>query len=365
MGRKNLLAGLLDDELTAVNSGSGTAGSIPDGFPTLGSRGAVGAMSRSLDQLSAEIEAARSLGTQIASGLTVVDLDPGLVDASFVPDRMSASDLDQASLVEAIRQHGQQVPILVRPHPEVPGRYETAYGHRRLRAAAALKRPVRAIVRELSDNELVVAQGQENSARKDLSYIERAMFAGTLEQRGFARDTIMAALTVDKTELSRFLAVSRAVPKHLIDAIGSAPKAGRRRWLDLAGRVESRGAEKIVSQVIQDPAFLQAASDERIALVLDALTQKKPASSRATISRDDSGRRIARVQRSGRRLALVVEEAVEPDFAGYIVDRLPEMYRSFRQERVGEMTITPALLPVCSGEGHSGASRTSYGLIEE
>ena len=39
--------------------------------------------------------------------------------------------------------------------PEISGRFQTAYGHRRIRAVARLGQRVRAIVRELSDTELV------------------------------------------------------------------------------------------------------------------------------------------------------------------------------------------------------------------
>ena len=101
--------------------------------------------------------------------------------------------------MELIREHGQQVPILVRPKPNERrpiSRSPTVIVD--LRAARDLGRNVRAVVRDLSDEQLVVAQGQENSARTDLTYIERARFAARLEDRKFSREIIMAALNVDK-----------------------------------------------------------------------------------------------------------------------------------------------------------------------
>jgi ParB family chromosome partitioning protein len=204
MGRKNLLADLIDEKLTAVNNPQ------PQDFPptdrkpsqpTLGSRGAVGAMSRSLEMLSAERDAAKALTEQLAAGQAVVEIEPVLIDASMVPDRMRGNDDQHAALVESIRARGQLVPVLLRPHPAVPGRFQTAYGHRRVRALAELGLPVRAVVRQLSDEALVIAQGTENSERRDLSFIERATYAVALEDRGFGREIIMAALNVDKTEL--------------------------------------------------------------------------------------------------------------------------------------------------------------------
>jgi hypothetical protein len=73
-----------------------------------------------------------------------------------VSDRISITvDPGFESLVDSMRENGQQVPILVRPQSASPGRYQVAYGRRRLRAAALLGRMVRAIVQTLTDNELV------------------------------------------------------------------------------------------------------------------------------------------------------------------------------------------------------------------
>ena len=193
---------------------------------------------------------------------------------------MKGTDQDHTNLKELIRQHGQQVPVLLRPHPSQPGRFQVAYGHRRVRALAELERPVRAVVRELSDDELVVAQGQENNARKDLSFIERASFATTLEDRSFGRETIMAALNVDKTELSRLISVSRAVSREIVEAIGPAPKAGRRRWMELADRLGARGADKATAPILHDDEFRSRNSDDRFGILVRR-TDATPAEDRA------------------------------------------------------------------------------------
>ena len=169
MARKNLLADLTQSELPAGNS---SPGSKTEPFEAralfAAGRGAIGAVSRSIDQLKSQ---------------AVIELATHLIDASFIEDRLGTSPEDHASLLASIREHGQQVPILVRPNPQQEGRYQIAYGHRRLRAAIELERPVRAIVKPLTDEQLVVAQGQENSARTNLSFIERALFAAQLEAK--------------------------------------------------------------------------------------------------------------------------------------------------------------------------------------
>ena len=110
-------------------------------------------------------------------------LDPALLDASPFQDRLpDDTNADLAALTTSIEQEGQKVPIQVRPHPSAPGRYQIAFGHRRWRVMSGLGRPVRALVLNLTDEQLAIAQGIENSARQDLTWIERALFAARMEK---------------------------------------------------------------------------------------------------------------------------------------------------------------------------------------
>ncbi|MGG2473747.1 plasmid partitioning protein RepB, partial [Rhizobium sp. BR5] len=198
----------------------------------------VGMIGQSLNEVSERAKRAEEIEKQLAEGLTIVSLNPADIDPSFIPDRMPSSEEADAGLVEAIREQGQQVPILVRPHPDFPGRYQVAFGHRRLRAVSRLGIPVKAVVRDLSDEQLVVAQGQENNERRDLTYIEKARFAQKLQMR-FPRDTIMAAMSLYKGDLSNMLSVVGRIPEDLVDLIGPAPTVGRRNWMDLADQLSS------------------------------------------------------------------------------------------------------------------------------
>ena len=109
---------------------------------------------------------------------------------------------------------------------------EIAYGRRRLRALKELRRKVRAIVLNLSDEELVIAQGQENSARLDLTFIEKVMFAIALDDHHYSRETIEAALTVDRTMAARLLALGRRIPPR-----SSGLSAGSKSWATKVGPV--------------------------------------------------------------------------------------------------------------------------------
>lgn len=339
MSRKDTLRTLLMTKERRLPVGNSTSSPEPsvtsiDVSPKqLVRSGAVGAMGRSLGKLAHAAEEARAL---IAAGDRVVEIDPALIESSFITDRLGMPSDEHAALVASIREHGQQVPILVRPHAEKAGRYQVAYGHRRVRAAAEIGKPVRAVVRELSDSELVVAQGQENSARLELSYIERAMFAVTIEDRGFEREVIMAALSVEKTQLSRLISIGRAIPSEVVRLIGPAPKTGRPRWALLAEKLALQDIRLLLKKLADDQAFMAADSDARFVSLLAALDAKPRATKEKKIWSDQEGRRIATYQRSPGRMTFVVDEKAAPDFGEFLLNELPNIYREYRERHGSE-----------------------------
>lgn len=133
---------------------------------------------------------------------------------------------------------------------------------------------MRAVVRTLSDEQLVVVQGVENTARKDLSYIEKALFAHGLELKGFSRDIIGQAVSLDKGELSKLISVAKRVPDDLIRKIGAAPAAGRRRWQELADLLEDNKQSEKAYTLSSDPKFRELSTDDRFITLLKALTPR-------------------------------------------------------------------------------------------
>jgi ParB family chromosome partitioning protein len=286
-------------------------------------------MGLTLKSLSDEADEARALKAQLATGAQVVDLDPHLVDPSFVRDRLAEPEGEAFELFKAsLAADGQQVPILVRPAPNNEGRYQAAYGHRRLAALRALRQPVKAVVRDLTDEQLIVAQGKENSDRRDLSFIERALFAARLEDRGFSRAAITAALSLQKGNLSTMISVARSIPEPLIVAIGPAPKVGRPRWEQLATLIVNDGRKWRLA--IADPDFVTAESDSRFERILKSLVQR--AEVRTTdVVRDQDGTPLAMVNHGKGRVRLTIESRHVPEFGDWLIVQLPEIYASFRR----------------------------------
>ncbi|MFU0507614.1 plasmid partitioning protein RepB [Pseudaminobacter sp. NGMCC 1.201702] len=334
MARKNLIGISMDDNPTAEASAPMTAARPIAGFVSPVARSAVpvGGITKTLGNITQKFERAQDLERQLAEGQTVVDIDPALVDGSFVSDRLGVDAAELAQLVEQIRDHGQQVPILVRPNPGAMGRFQVAYGHRRLAAVKELGIKVRAVVRELSDDQLVVSQGQENNARTNLSYIERALFAVRLEDRSFSRDTIMAALGVDKAALSKMISVVRQIPIELIEAIGAAPEIGRRRWMELADLLPKGKVSELLAILSQAQATALS-SDGRFQAVVDALTRKPQQTKNARQARswaaaDKSVSVTSKAAGKGYTLALKSTDAAT--FGEFITEQLDDLYTAFR-----------------------------------
>jgi ParB family chromosome partitioning protein len=323
---------------------------------SIGGNSAVGAINKALETVLSAQGDVSELRAQLASGQTIVELDPNLIEGSFVRDRMDGSDAAHESLVEAIRARGQQVPILVRPHPAKPGHYQVAYGHRRLRAVTQLEIKVRAVVKDMSDDELVVAQGQENNARLDLTYIEQAMFAFRLEQRGFSRATIIESLSIDKSNLAKLISVPNKVPHEVIDAIGHAPGVGRGRWLELTELFQAPSNVELAKSIISRNEFKSAESADRFQTLLTGLSEAAaskgsggetgPSANTQNATRspteaskpvpsfwnDPAGRKLARIIKDHKSFTLKVDRKLAPEFGDYLVSKLDELYASFQTE---------------------------------
>lgn len=274
----------------------------------------------------ARFERAEEIEKRLSEGQTIIELDTDTIDPSFVQDRMPG-DID--GLVDAIREQGQQIPILVRPHPETPGRYQVAFGHRRLRAVMELKRPVKAVVRNLTDEQLVIAQGQENNERQDLTFIEKARFASRLNEQ-FSRDVVMAALSVYKSDLSNMLSVVTRIPTDIVDAIGSAPGIGLKSWVGLADLLAREMNLEQASSFLVSPEATALPSPDRFKSLVASF---KPASAKRGLPdllTTPTGVRLARVTKSKTKLDLSIDRREMPEFAAFVLERLPTLFEEHR-----------------------------------
>ncbi|BBU63868.1 plasmid partitioning protein RepB (plasmid) [Methylosinus sp. C49] len=299
--------------------------------------GAVRSMKETFSDIERENETLRA---RIAAGEQVVEIDPGSIDPSPFADRFpQEQDASFEALKQSIADRGQEIPVLLRVSPAAPDRYQTAFGHRRIRAALQLGRPVRAIIRALGDDDLVIAQGVENSAREDLSFIERAVFAWRLEGAGRSRSVIQQALAIDRAEASKLISVAKAVPEDIVRAIGKAPRIGRGRWQEFAELLRDAPALKRSRAATALPGFSALDGDARFARALAAAkraeAEQRPARPFIEI-KNSAGQSIAEIRASERDVRVTLAKAEGSAFARFLAARLPELLEEYRSFDAGD-----------------------------
>ena len=256
----------------------------------------------------------------------VQDIDAALIDNAGMEDRLGFDPDDQERLKASIQEYGQQVPVLLRPHPTARGRYEIVYGRRRLAALRELGLPVKAMVRQLDDHALVMAQGQENNTRTDLSFIEKASFAAQLDAAGYERQNIASALSIDLPMVSRMLKVGKAFDLPFLRQIGRAPAIGRERWMQLVDLFAVESNRSRAAQHMNRPDFLTRDTNARFEAVLEAAQNKKkapaPTPARKTAITTADGAALATVKATDKGVNIAVKT---PGFDRWIEENAPDL----------------------------------------
>ncbi len=308
--------------------------------PGYGMTGAAKTVVRSIEDLAENTK-------KLMEGEVIVDLDPRLLDVSFVADRLSDEDEEYLELKQAIKASGQTTPILVRPSSSDSQRFMVVFGHRRLKVAKELGIPVKAVVKKLDDITSAIAQGQENSARSNLSFIERAYFAQNLLASGMTKDVVRSSLAIDEAMLSKMLGVVEVVPAPIIKALGASKKIGRDKWLSLRQLLLAPALLKVATEHVGTAEFVRLAEDKRFDELHDYLRRykiksaaKKPkasASGKDWTSRDSSLNFVMNAK--SKKVAIELSNVEAKPFSVWLsthMDRLYDEYRGSKQENNGD-----------------------------
>lgn len=315
MARKDLLKGLMGLPDTPPATPGPAAPTPPRPV-----KGAIGAVSQSIQEMRAR---------------SVIDVPSDMIDHAGLHDRLDEDPEGIAALAASMRDYGQQVPVLLRHSPNHEGRYEVVYGRRRVAALKSLGQPVKAMIRNLTDRELIVAQGQENTARRDLSFIEKVMFAAAMREEGFERRVICDALMVDKTLISRMLAIADAVPVAVVRAIGAAPGIGRDRWMKLAEGLRdctTTEALRAAEALAEGPD-----SDARFEAVLAGLTAPaapaRPRPAPRGAAKGEGSARWGGVSRNTRETRIRIDRSSAAGFDDWLLGRIDSLFAEWQAGR--------------------------------
>jgi ParB family chromosome partitioning protein len=301
--------------------------------PGYGMTGAAKTVVRSIEDLAENSK-------KLMEGEVIVELDPRSLDVSPVADRLSYDDEEYRELKEGIRTSGQSSPILVRPNDDGQ-RYTVVFGHRRRRAAEELGIKVKAVVKKLDDIAWAIAQGQENSARSNLSFIERAYFAQNLLDTGMTKEVVRSALSIDEAMLSKMLGVMEVVPAEVIKAVGAAKKIGRDKWLSLRQLLLPPALQKVATDFAGSAEFTDLPEDKRFDELHGYLTRyrnksaaKKPkttAAGREWVSADSSLSLV--MSAKSKKVAIELSNAEAKPFSDWLSNHMDRLYEEYRQAK--------------------------------
>ncbi len=132
-------------------------------------------------------------------------------------------------MIESIRKVGTITPALARPLPD--GGYELISGHRRLAACQVLEiETMPVIVREMSDDEAVIAMVDANLQRETILPSEKAfaykmkleaikhqgMTSVQLGQKLLSRSSVAADAKTSETQIQRYIRLTYLIPELLV-----------------------------------------------------------------------------------------------------------------------------------------------------
>lgn len=320
MARKNPFMNVMRDE--------GTPAERPALDYTI--KGASRSILDSIDEMATRAD-------KLLEGETVIEIDPDRIDGSFVRDRLEEDDQELEGLRKAIEERGQDSPILVRPHPKDSSRYMVVFGHRRLRVARDLGRKVRAVIKDLKDRDHLVAQGQENAARANLSFFEKAMFASEIVRLHFDNDNSVAlsALSLDKATLSKMLSVAN-MPSEILTAVGAAKGIGRDRWYELKTLLEKPSNLDKALAFIGTEDFAAQSGDGRFNSLLQRVKSAgratKPSVRQSSKWTSNDKHVAADVKSDGRTYTLALKSKEAVGFGEFLSERLTDLYETYRQQ---------------------------------
>jgi ParB family transcriptional regulator, chromosome partitioning protein len=198
-----------------------------------------------------------------------------LLDPNPFQPRMNFDEEMLRDLAESIRTQGVLQPILVRPHPDVPARYQIIAGERRWRAAGISGlHEIPVVCRELTDMESAAAALIENLQRENLNPIEEAEgYQRLIQKFGLTHEALGTAVSKSRGHVGNIVRLL-TLPESVRDEVrkGALSLGHARAMLTLpdAARIvpevlkkglSVRQTERLVQRLLSDKVPAKVAPD--------------------------------------------------------------------------------------------------------
>ena len=141
-----------------------------------------------------------------------------------------------------------------------------------------------------------------------------------MQQDGYDRPTIAAALSIDLPMVSRMLKVGTAFELPFLRLIGSAPGIGRERWMTLVKLFQDPAARARALGYSNRPDFLSNDSDGRFEAVLKRAQntpqapKEAPAPPKSRALTGSNGSEVAGIKTTAKGITLTISGKHAPGF---------------------------------------------------
>jgi ParB family chromosome partitioning protein len=183
------------------------------------------------------------------TGLSIQLLSLDILFPGPFQPRRQVDPAELAALADSIREQGVLQPILARPDPGVPGRYQIIAGERRWRAAQqAGLHEIPALVRVLTDITAMAAALVENLQREDLNPIDEGDgYRRLIEEFALTQERVAESVGKSRSHVANTMRLLKLPSAVQTELRRGAISAGHARAL-LAHPDPARAALAVIAQ---------------------------------------------------------------------------------------------------------------------
>lgn len=161
----------------------------------------------------------------VREGEIVVEIDPDMIDPNPFQNRRRFKNIDE--LAYKIKRDGQSQPIVVR---KIGSRYQIAAGERRCRACRLVGIPVKAIVRDLTNEEMDALCTSENEDRENTSVVEKFLAIRKRQEKSVPFSEISSEFNISSATLTRLVKL-QYLPLGLVEKLAESKISERMGYL--------------------------------------------------------------------------------------------------------------------------------------
>lgn len=238
----------------------------------------------------AAVEDAADANLLTVPGAHLARLNPDDIVPNAQQPRSVFDPDDLAELVHSVREFGVLQPIVVRRHPDLPGKYELVMGERRLRATkAAGLDTIPAVVKDTANDAMLRDALLENLHRSQLNPLEEASaYQQLLADFGITQEELATRIGRSRPQISNTLRLLKLPEPVQLRVAAGVLSAGHARAVLAAG--DPQAMQQLADKIVNEDLSVRAA--EAIVSEAPKPGRVKPAAGKRQDFLDDLSTRL-------------------------------------------------------------------------